>query len=219
MKNFFYNEPSMNVMEIYLMTFFKKAAFLACALMTASSSVSAGAFEGLSAGLLVGTGSAAMEQKNTNDKVIKNLTKNVNGMSFGLTVTYGLEVANDLVIAPDFHFSMFSAKVEADTENTKGKTSMALGVRFGMALRNAFPFIRVGYAMNGVEFEDTAAKQKKSINFSSLEYGLGVDTQVTPEITVGMEGAATFKSEKEVFKPNKKKVGFSRFSLRILYNF
>lgn len=194
------------------MNTFKKLGLTSLVLASVANPLSAAAFEGFFAGLLLGSDATLLTDERINDMKLSS-----SGMGVGLTLGYSFNF-DGFILAPDFAFIMPFGKTKGPQNmEFKHKSSMALGLRLGMSIKDvAFPFIRLGYAMDSAEIN--ATNEKITHSHAGFQYGAGIDVKITPELSVGVEGVATMKSKKEKNGAEAER-SFSRFSVRVLYNF
>ena len=161
-------------------------------------------FEGLGFGVLPGRSVVSDHQAH--------VIRNISGNLLGFTLTYGYRLG-ETILAPDIN--VFLPYVKGD--NKEQKLSLALGMRFGLSFNeHAFPFVRIGYVFNSVALPSGTCLEQ--VNFSSIEYGLGIDVKIIPCMSIGIQGDASV-AKRKAFLGQHPEYSFSRFQLRLVYLF
>ena len=116
------------------------------------------------------------------------------GFTGGIFAGWGKEFASRLYAGLELSYLMDTAKVKAldiaaaETVQLKKKDTFEAALRLGMAMNNALPYIKVGFANSKFEnsFENTVGKLKESKRLNGFVVGAGIDMKVAPKMMVGL---------------------------------
>ncbi|MGL4824599.1 MAG: outer membrane protein [Alphaproteobacteria bacterium] len=166
--------------------------------VAASAPTPACNFSGFYVGLGLGYGVTKGDMEETtvtaSVPVINKAPMVLNGVTGGIFAGYGKEMgASRVYLGLEAAYLLSGGKAEYDHPNTdfgmKKKDTLELGLRLGVAMNNALPYVKVGFASSKFEgqvLDMNADPVKESKRLNGFVIGTGIDLKVSRNVMMGL---------------------------------
>jgi outer membrane immunogenic protein len=166
--------------------------------VSAAAPTSACNFSGFYMGLGLGYGSTKGDMESTtvtaSVPTINEAPMVLNGVTGGIFAGYGKEMgASRVYLGLEAAYLLSGGKFEYENSTMeigmKKKDTLELGLRLGVAMNNALPYVKVGFANSKFEDKtiDTIANSvKESKRLNGFLVGAGIDLKVSRNVMMGL---------------------------------